>query len=33
MLPDFTACLTACFMGSYWVTSSVFYVDAVWSDP
>lgn len=32
MLPDFTVCLTACFMGSYWVTSNVVCVDARWSD-
>lgn len=32
MLADFTVCLTECFMGSYWVTSNVVYVDASWSD-
>lgn len=33
MLPNFTVYLTAYFMGSNWVTSSVFYADAVWADP
>lgn len=33
MLPNFTVCLTAYFMGSNCVTSSVFYADAIWADP